>query len=221
MRIGGPRPLAQSPVSRPAAAPSSASAAPTGQAPAPRVFLLHGVDAKGSSDHGRGAMASLAERLRREGYPETRALSYNSDSWLLNQLAVFREQLFGTFSERLSTAILEELERNPLAPGQQISLVGYSLGAQVAAQIARELDAHGVPVATLALIEPKNGNTPAALRTLPRAQKVLVVENQTDVSFKNPYQDTILFHHVPTKNHYEMVERPEESMIRFLRDHLR
>ncbi len=191
------------------------------KAVAPRVFFFHGVDAKGLKDHGRGAMDALAERFRKEGFPEAKALHYNSDNFLVNQLAIPREQLFGTFSDRLTKQILDEIDRMPLVPGQKVNLVGYSLGTKVAANVAEALDQRKVPVGVLALIEPKNGNTAQALRKLPKAEKVVLVENQRNLTFQNPFGDTFVSKHVPHKNHFEMVEQPDEGMIRYLLDQMK
>jgi len=185
-----------------------------------RVFLFHGVDVKGFRDHGRGAMEDMAGRLRSAGFPEATALHYNSDSWLLNQLAVLRENLFGTFSRRLSKAILEDLKVHPLAPGQKISLVGYSLGSLVASRVAAELARNGVPVGTLGLIEPKNAGAPSAVSKLPQASRVVLFENQTSLQFDNPHQDPFYYELVPGKTHLEMVETPDENMIKSLIAHL-
>lgn len=188
---------------------------------APRLYLIHGVDAEGASDHGRGGMQQIAAYLAKHGYPEARALSYNTDSKLVNQLAIPREQLFGTFSKRLTQDILSDLTTHPLAPGQQISLVGYSLGTQVAARVATHLGERNLPVRTLALIEPKNGNTPQALTQLPKVGRVLLVENQAEVAFKNPYRDVYVRHAEPQATHIGMVEKPPQSMLDFLVDNLK
>lgn len=210
----------------PGAIPAAVPAAPPGApadawvraaaAPVPRVFVFHGVDATGLKDHGRAGSEDLAARLRAAGYPEARALHYNSDSKLLNMLAIPREQLFGTFSRRLSRQILAELASRPLAPGQAISLVGYSLGCQVAARVATELARQGVPVATVALIEPKNGNTPAALSKLPPARKVLLVENQADLALENPHHVPLETFFAPHRSHLAMLEPAEPALVALL-----
>lgn len=221
MRINGSNLIRELFTSRAREAAPVAKAAEAIKAVAPRVYFFHGVDAKGLSDHGRGAMEALAERFRKEGFPEAKALSYNSDNYFLNQFAIMREQVFGTFSDRLTDQILADIERMPLAPGQKIDLVGYSLGTKVAANVADHLDERGIPVGVLALIEPKNGHTPAALTSLPRAEKVVLVENQRNLEFKNPFGDTFVSKAIPNKNHFQMVEQPDEGMIRYLLEQLK
>jgi hypothetical protein len=186
-----------------------------------RVFVFHGVDVSGMADHGRGATDALAGRLRAEGFPEAHALHYNSNSWLLNQLAVLRERLFGTFSKRMAAQILADLQQRPLQPGQRISLMGYSLGSLVAARVAEKLQAAGVPVGTLVLIEPKNGGAPSALYEVPRAQKVVLVENQPEFQMSNPNGVPFAVEHVPSRTHLDMIERPDEGMLRNIVAHLR
>lgn len=208
-------------------APKVRKAAPVARAAAalkavsPRVYFFHGVDTKKMTDHGRGAMEAIAERFRKEGFPQAKALNYNSDNFLVNQFAIVREQVFGTFSERMTKQILADIERMPLLPGQKLHLVGYSLGTKVASNVAEALDARKIPVGVLALIEPKNGNTPQALRRLPRAEKVVLVENQRNLTFKNPFGDTFVSRAVPNRNHFQMVEQPDEGMIRYLLDQLK
>lgn len=221
MRIPGPNLILNRLAAKVRQAAPIAQAADAVKAVAPRVYFFHGVDAKGLSDHGRGAMDALAARFRKEGFPEAKALSYNSDNFFVNQFAVPREQLFGTFSERLTKQILDEIDRMPLLPGQKINLVGYSLGTKVAANVATALDERKIPVGVLALIEPKNGPTPPALRTLPKAEKVVLVENQRNLTFRNPFGDTFVSKTVPNKSHFEMVEQPDEGMIRYLLDQMK
>ncbi len=216
---GGPAsPLPASPTYQPYLAQDSV---PQFRATPDRVFLFHGVDVSGFRDHGRGAMNDMAGRLRTEGFPEAVALHYNSDNWWINQLAVLRERLFGTFSKRLTAQILADLQARPLQPGQRISLAGYSLGSLVAARVAENLAKAGVPVGTLVLIEPKNGGAPSAVTSLPQAPKVVLIENQADLQIANPYADPFIFQHVPGKTHYEMVETPDEQMLRSLVAQLR
>lgn len=193
----------------------------TGMAPPPRVYLFHGADAGGQADHGRGPMRDFAERLRNFGLADAKALSYNSDWTIVNWFAILREQLFGTFSKRLTREILADLQARPLAPGQKLSLVGYSLGTKVAANVAAALARQGVPVDTLALIEPRNGGTPAALYSVPEVGKVVLIENQTDLTLSNTHRDRYVFLHVPTRDHYGMISNPEPGMVRFLADQLR
>lgn len=193
----------------------------TGMVPAPRVYLFHGADAGGQTDHGRGPMRDFAERLRSVGLADARALSYNSDWTIVNWFAILREQIFGTFSKRLTREILADLQARPLAPGQKLALVGYSLGTKVAANVAANLAKHGVAVDTLALIEPRNGNTPAALYSVPEVGKVVLIENQTDLTLSNTPRDRFLFMHVPDRDHYGMIRDPDPEMVRFLADQLR
>lgn len=221
MRINGSNLMRERLAAKARQAAPIAQAAEAVKAVAPRVYFFHGVDAKGLSDHGRGAMDALAERFRKEGFPEAKALHYNSDNFFLNQFAIPREQLFGTFSDRLTRQILADIERMPLAPGQKINLVGYSLGTKVASNVATALEERRIPVGVLALIEPKNGNTPPALRTLPKAEKVVLVENQRNLEFKNPFGDTFVSRSVPNKTHFQMVEEPDEGMIRYLLDQMK
>lgn len=223
--IGGGWP-SPAPVSYAAGAMGPASALPadqllTGMAPPPRVYLFHGADAGGQADHGRGPMRDFADRLRTFGLADARALSYNSDWTIVNWFAILREQLFGTFSKRLTQEILADLQARPLAPGQKLSLVGYSLGTKVAANVAAALTKQGVPVDTLALIEPRNGGTPAALYSVPEVGKVVLIENQTDLTLSNTPRDRFFFLHVPTRDHYGMIQNPEPGMVRFLADQLR
>lgn len=221
MRIAGSNFIREQLAAKARKAAPIARTAEAVKAVAPRVYFFHGVDTGKMKDHGRGAMEAIAERFRKAGFPEAKALSYNSDNFALNQLAIVREQAFGTFSEKLTKQILEDIAAKPLAVGQKINLVGYSLGTKVASNVATALDERKVPVGVLALIEPKNGNTPQALRTLPKAEKVVLIENQRNLEFKNPFGDTFVSRNVPNKNHFEMVEQPDEGMIRYLLDQMK
>ncbi|MBM3267964.1 MAG: hypothetical protein FJZ01_09985 [Candidatus Sericytochromatia bacterium] len=217
---GAPGALAGAPA--PYAPVFAQDSVPSFRATPDRVFLFHGVDVRGFRDHGRGALEDLAGRLRGAGFPEAAALHYNSDNWWLNQLAVLRERLFGTFSKRLTAQILADLQARPLQPGQRISLAGYSLGSLVAARVAANLAQAGVPVGTLVLIEPKNGGAPSAVSSLPPgAAKVVLIENQADLRIDNPYAQPFVFQHVPGKTHYDMVENPDEQMIQTIVSQLR
>ena len=193
----------------------------TGMVPPPRLYLFHGADGGGQADHGRGPMRDFARRLQAFGLADARPLSYNTDSTFINWFAILREQLFGTFSKRLTQEILADLRTRPLAPGQKLSLVGYSLGTKVAANVAAGLAKEGIAVATLALIEPRNGGTPAALSSVPEVGKVVLIENQGDVALSNTHGDRFFFLHVPTRDHFGMIQNPEPGMVRFLADQLR
>lgn len=188
---------------------------------APRTFLFHGTDAPRLTDHGMGGTEALAEHMRQNGFPEAKALRYNSTSTFVNLFAIFREQIFGTFSKRMTAEILADLAKTPLAPGQKVNVVGYSLGAQVAKRVAENLAEKGVPVGTVAFIEPLNGSLGRALYTLPAAEKVVVVENQEGVGFRNPHNTPVIYHHVPQRDHFAMLEDPDPGMVRFLLDQLK
>ncbi|MEB3222135.1 MAG: hypothetical protein VKS61_08675 [Candidatus Sericytochromatia bacterium] len=179
-----------------------------------RVYTVHGADVPGLTGHGKSAMRRLASELRRSGVSEVTSLEYNGDSFLANQLAPLWEVLLGRFSKQAARQVAEDLAARPLAKGEQVHLIGHSLGTRVAVNLADKLAARGVPVGSVALLEPKNGLIPPAVGRLPRVGRALIVENQAGVKLKNPHHVPVAELLIPGQSHAQVIERPTHALLK-------
>jgi WXG100 family type VII secretion target len=130
--------------------------------PAPRVYIVNGINCDDPSGTPGSFQRTMKETMQKYGYPEDEIVALNA---IYNTQTPFKtlvgvDQVMweyinkekGRYTEEISQQILLDLQNNPLAPGQKLVLVGHSGGGAVMSNAVSILEKRGYPVEFVATL---------------------------------------------------------------------
>ena len=105
-----------------------------------RTYVLNGVN-NGKPEGAPEYINEFADKLESKGIANVSAIGvYNSTNFFTGSGQAIMEMLNnGKYADAVAQKILDDLEKNPLASGEQLNLIGYSGGGQIALNVAEKL----------------------------------------------------------------------------------
>lgn len=178
-----------------------------------RVYLLPGTGWPGVAEGGAAWTRPWAKLMEQAGVAQAVPVPYGPASLTHSVTRMFTDPVLHTSEERALELILADLAKRPLAPGQQVFLIGHSYGAKVGGQVAEDLVQRGIPVKGLALMGARNEGLGDIVGHAPRVPQVIQIENLPGKPVATPPGTALTALDASDHSHMDLVLKPSRRLL--------
>ncbi len=179
-----------------------------------RVYILPGTPWPGVADNGAAWTKPWSDTLRQMGVGRVVPVNYGGGSDVGTFARIFADPVTGAAEKRVMAQISADLKAKPLAQGERIMILGHSFGSLMGGKVAEKLQAKGLPVAGMIMLETHLPDVGQFAKKAPALPRVVEVENEArtklQVSGKSKFDRV----YVPQLSHMDIVMRPPASLMR-------